>query len=164
MRRAASTASWCVAALFGIDGAGLDAGQTDHAAILARAVQVNAGIWANELKVIAGANQVSADHDSVTPVAGAGLAPSFALDVAALGGMYARKITLIGTEAGLGVRNAGGVGAGAGGLVVTARGRLETAARWRGRASNSPAQRTSTTAAAPFARPAWLASRSIRRS
>lgn len=108
-----------------IDGAGLDASKTDYAAILARAVQANAGIWASELKVVTGANQVSADHSQVTPTAGTGAAPSFALDVAALGGMYANKINLIGTEAGLGVRNAGNIGAGAGGLVVTAAGRLE---------------------------------------
>ena len=35
-----------------IDGAGLDAAKTDYTAILARAVQVNAGLWANELKVV----------------------------------------------------------------------------------------------------------------
>ena len=108
-----------------IDGAGLDFSKTDYAAILARAVQVNAGIWASELKVVAGANQVSADSGQVTPVAGTGAVPTYALDVAALGGMYANKISLIGTEAGLGVRNAGSIGAGAGGLVVTAAGRLE---------------------------------------
>ncbi len=39
--------------------------------------------------------------------------------------MYANKISLIGTEAGLGVRNAGSIGASAGNLVVTASGRLE---------------------------------------
>lgn len=108
-----------------IDGAGLDASKTDYAAILARAVQVNAGIWANELKAVAGANQVSADSSQARPTTGNGAAPSFALDVAALGGMYAGKITLVGTEAGVGVRNAGHIGAGAGGLVVTASGRLE---------------------------------------
>ncbi len=108
-----------------IEGAGLDLSRTDYAAILARAVQVNAGIWASELKVVTGANQVSADHGQATPVAANGAAPGFALDVAALGGMYAHKINLIGTEAGLGVRNAGSIGAGAGGLVVTAAGRLE---------------------------------------
>ncbi|MCU4121198.1 hypothetical protein N8A90_19140, partial [Variovorax sp. N23] len=108
-----------------IEGAGLDAAKTDYAAILARAVQVNAGLWANELKVVTGANQVSADSSQVNPTAGNGAAPSFALDVAALGGMYAGKITLVGTEAGVGVRNAGHIGAGAGGLVVTAAGRLE---------------------------------------
>jgi filamentous hemagglutinin len=116
-----------------IDGAGLDASKTDYAAILARAVQANAGIWASELKVVTGANTVSADHGQVTPTTGTGTAPTFALDVAALGGMYAGKITLIGTEAGLGVRNAGTVQAapgatalmGAGQLVVTSAGRLE---------------------------------------
>jgi filamentous hemagglutinin family protein len=108
-----------------IDGAGLDASKTDYAAILARAVQVNAGLWANELKVVAGANQVSADGSQASPTAGNSAAPTFALDVAALGGMYAGKITLVGTEAGVGVRNAGHIGAGAGGLVVTAAGRLE---------------------------------------
>ena len=108
-----------------IDGAGLDASKTDYAAILARAVQANASIWASELKVVTGANQISADHSQITPTAGTGSAPTFALDVAALGGMYANKIVLIGSEAGLGVRNAGSIGAGAGGLVVTAAGRLE---------------------------------------
>lgn len=108
-----------------IDGAGLDASKTDYAAILARAVQANASIWASELKVVTGANQISADHSQITPTTGTGAAPTFALDVAALGGMYANKIVLIGSEAGLGVRNAGSIGAGAGGLVVTAAGRLE---------------------------------------
>jgi filamentous hemagglutinin len=115
-----------------IDGAGLDLRQTDYAAILARAVQINAGLWANELKVVTGANQVSADAGTATPTAGNGSTPVFSLDVAALGGMYAGKITLVGTEAGLGVRNAGSVVAsgqpqlaGAGQLVVTAAGRLE---------------------------------------
>ncbi|WP_440534080.1 two-partner secretion domain-containing protein [Variovorax sp. YR566] len=108
-----------------IDGAGLDASKTDYAAILARAVQVNAGIWASELKVVTGANEISADHSQITPTSGTGAAPTFALDVAALGGMYANKISLIGTEAGLGVRNAGSIGASAGNLVVTASGRLE---------------------------------------
>jgi filamentous hemagglutinin len=118
-----------------INGAGLDASKTDYAAILARAVEANAGIWASELKVVTGANQVSADHSQISPTAGTGAAPTFALDVAALGGMYAGKIVLIGTEAGLGVRNAGTIqaapgapalaGAGAGQLVVTSAGRLE---------------------------------------
>lgn len=116
-----------------INGAGLDVSKTDYAAILARAVEANAGIWASELKVVTGANTVSADHSQITPTAGTGAAPTFALDVAALGGMYAGKIVLIGTEAGLGVRNAGTIQAapgatalaGAGQLVVTSAGRLE---------------------------------------
>jgi filamentous hemagglutinin len=108
-----------------IDGAGLDARTTDYAAILARAVQLNAAIYATDLKVVTGANQISADHTQITPTTGTGAAPTFALDVAALGGMYSGKIVLVGTEQGLGVRNAGNIGASAGSLVVTAAGRLE---------------------------------------
>ncbi len=44
------------------------------------------------------------------------------MDVAALGGMYAHKIRLIGTEAGVGVRNAGNIGATAGEVHITADG------------------------------------------
>ncbi|WP_143694927.1 two-partner secretion domain-containing protein, partial [Variovorax sp. JS1663] len=108
-----------------IDGAGLDARSTDYTAILARAVQVNAGLWANELKVVTGANEVSADHEQISPATGTGAPPVFALDVAHLGGMFANKIFLVGTEHGLGVRSAGQLLAGPGELVITAAGRLE---------------------------------------
>ncbi len=90
-----------------VEGLGLDASTTDHAAILARAVAVNAGIWANALTVVTGANDVSTDATRVTEAAPSGAAPAFALDVAALGGMYAGQIRLVGTEAGLGVNQAG---------------------------------------------------------
>lgn len=108
-----------------IDGAGLDASRSDYTDIIARAVQVNAAIWANDLKVTAGANQVSAANTSATPISGTGTAPSFAVDVASLGGMYAGKITLVGTEAGVGVRNAGQIGASAGEVTLTSDGHLE---------------------------------------
>lgn len=107
-----------------IDGAGLDASTTDYTGIIARAVQVNAGIWAKELKVNTGASQVDAAQATATPVTGTGTAPAFALDVALLGGMYAGKIMLVGSEAGLGVRNAGVIGATAGNVVLSANGWL----------------------------------------
>jgi len=108
-----------------IEGAGLDASQADYTDLIARAIQVNAGIWARQLNATTGANQVDAANTQATPAAGLGPAPAYALDVAQLGGMYAHKITLIGTEAGLGVRNAGNIGASAGDVVLTADGRLE---------------------------------------
>ena len=50
--------------------------------------------------------------------------PNFALDVGQMGGMYAGKIFLVGTENGLGVRNAGSINATAGQLILSANGDL----------------------------------------
>ncbi|HWV14976.1 MAG TPA: hemagglutinin repeat-containing protein [Cellvibrio sp.] len=108
-----------------IEGAGLDTRQTDYTALMARAVEVNAGIWANKLDVIAGANQIDAAQSTTTTTANTGTSPAFAVDVSALGGMYAGQIRLVGTEAGVGVRNAGTLGASAGSVVVTADGIIE---------------------------------------
>lgn len=108
-----------------VQGAGLDASQTDYTDLIARAVQVNAGIWAQQLVVTTGPNGVNAANTLATPIAGSGTAPTVSIDVAELGGMYARKITLLGTEAGVGVRNAGQMGAAAGDVIITADGRLQ---------------------------------------
>lgn len=112
--------------LISINGAGLDSRQSDFTGLMARAIEVNAGIWANELKLTAGANRISADQSQVTaaPALAAGPAPAFGIDTAVLGGMYAGKITLVGTEAGLGVRNAGNISASAGSLTLSADGLL----------------------------------------
>ncbi|SKC61302.1 filamentous hemagglutinin family N-terminal domain-containing protein [Pseudoxanthomonas indica] len=108
-----------------VNGAGLDASRSDYTDLIARSVQLNAGVWANRLKVTMGANKVSADHTQITKVDGdRGAVPQFALDVSALGGMYANHIALIGTEAGVGVTNAGTIGAQVGDLTVTVDGRL----------------------------------------
>ncbi|MEX3956601.1 hemagglutinin repeat-containing protein [Trinickia sp. EG282A] len=115
--------------MIGITGAGLDASRTDYTDIIARSVQVNAGIWANSLKVTAGPNKVSADHTQTAAITASGSAPAYGLDVANLGGMYAGKITLVGTESGVGVRNAGQIGASAGDVLVTADGQLENSGR-----------------------------------
>ncbi|MBU2050137.1 MAG: filamentous hemagglutinin N-terminal domain-containing protein, partial [Gammaproteobacteria bacterium] len=108
-----------------VSGAGLDASLTDYTDIITRSLQVNAGIWANQLQASLGTNVVSADHSSVTAQVPTGGAPAFALDVGALGGMYANRIWLVGNEHGVGMSNAGKIGAQAGELVVTADGRLE---------------------------------------
>jgi filamentous hemagglutinin len=102
-----------------VTGAGLDASRTDYTDLIARAVQVNAGIWAHQLEVTTGANHVDTTNNTVAPITGTGAVPTVSIDVAQLGGMYAGKITLVGTEAGVGVRNAGNIGATAGELVLT---------------------------------------------
>ncbi|MET3651788.1 hemagglutinin repeat-containing protein [Dyella japonica] len=108
-----------------INGKGMDASRADYADIIARAVQVNGGIWAPQLQVTTGTNQVNVDQSQVTAITGSGDKPTLALDVSALGGMYANKIVLLGTENGVGARNAGTIGASVGDLVVTQDGRLE---------------------------------------
>lgn len=112
-----------------VSGAGLDGRQVDYTDLIARAVVVNAGIWAQQLGVTAGANQVDAAHTLATPIVGSGAAPAVSIDVAALGGMYAGKITLVSTGAGVGVANAGQISASAGDVRVTADGRLQNSGR-----------------------------------
>lgn len=111
-----------------IEGRGLDATQTDYAQVLARAIALNAGVWAQDLRVVTGANHLPNEgappphHFSVAPEAPE--PPQFALDVAHLGGMYARKIMIVGTEAGFGVRNAGTISAASEHLTLSADGQL----------------------------------------
>lgn len=116
-----------------VDGKGMDASAANYTDLIARSVEANAGIWARQLQVTTGANEVSADHGKVQNTAASGDAPAFALDVGALGGMYSQKIVLVGTEHGVGVRNAGALGAQAGQLVVTADGRLENSGTMQAR-------------------------------
>ncbi|MCL1960766.1 MAG: filamentous hemagglutinin N-terminal domain-containing protein, partial [Desulfovibrionaceae bacterium] len=118
----------------GVGGQGLNASDADYTRLLARAAQINAGIWANDLAVVLGSNSIANTSGSlgampvVTPVAaipGAGT-PVLALDVGQLGGMYAGKIFLVGTEAGLGARNAGALNASAGQVQISLDGRLSS--------------------------------------
>ena len=108
-----------------VQGKGLDSSQQDYTDIIARSVDVNAGLWANELSVVAGKNKVSADTQHIEKLGSNDVdSPQFSVDVAALGGMYANSIRLVGTENGVGVRNAGTIGTQAGSVVVTADGRI----------------------------------------
>ncbi|MHA3458500.1 hemagglutinin repeat-containing protein [Yersinia enterocolitica] len=110
-----------------IQGKGLDSSRQDHTDLIARSVKVNAGLWANDLKVTTGRNQIDAAHQNINAKAADGSphpTVAVAVDVANLGGMYAGKIRLIGTESGVGVRNAGEIGASAGDITITADGML----------------------------------------
>ncbi|MDH2672743.1 hemagglutinin repeat-containing protein, partial [Klebsiella quasipneumoniae] len=108
-----------------VQGGGLDASSVDSTDLLARAVKINAGVWAQELKVTAGPNQIDAAHSRTTAKSADGSAlPAVAIDVSALGGMYAHKIRLVGTERGVGVHNAGNIGAAAGDVAISADGAL----------------------------------------
>ncbi|WP_244321898.1 hemagglutinin repeat-containing protein [Burkholderia reimsis] len=110
--------------LIAVQGAGLNATNVDQVDLISRAVQANAAIYASNLNVIAGANQVNHDTLQATRIQGDGAAPAVAIDVAQLGGMYSNRILLVGTEGGVGVRNAGTIAADAMGLTLTTDGRL----------------------------------------
>ncbi|WP_186069434.1 contact-dependent inhibition toxin BcpA, partial [Burkholderia gladioli] len=107
-----------------VAGAGLNASNLDQVDIISRAVQANAAIYAKNLNVIAGANQVNHDTLAATPIAGDGPVPAVAIDVAQLGGMYANRVFLVGNSAGVGVANAGTIAAQAGDLTLQSNGRL----------------------------------------
>ncbi|ELT9932329.1 hemagglutinin repeat-containing protein [Escherichia coli] len=109
-----------------VTGKGMDASRTDYTDIIARSVKINAGLWAQDLKVTTGRNNVDIAHGQIEKKTGdVSSQPQMALDVASLGGMYAGKIRLVGTETGVGVRNAGHIGAQAGAVTLTADGRIE---------------------------------------
>jgi filamentous hemagglutinin len=109
-----------------ISGQGLSGRDTDYTAIISQSAALNAGVWAKDLTVTTGRNTVSRDGSRAAPLdPNAEDIQGVALDVAALGGMYAGHIKLIGTDKGLGVRNAGEIVAQVGEVVVTQEGRLE---------------------------------------
>ena len=93
--------------LIDIEGKGLNGKEAGSLAILSRAVRINAGIWAKDLHITTGANSIDAKTLEASAIEGKGGRPAFALDTAAIGGMYAGRITLVGTEKGLGVNNSG---------------------------------------------------------
>ncbi len=110
--------------LITVQGAGLNATNVDQVDLISRAVQANAAIYATNLNVVAGANQVNHDTLQATRIQGDGAAPAVAIDVGQLGGMYSNRIFLVGAEGGVGVRNAGTIAADAMGLTLTTDGRL----------------------------------------
>jgi filamentous hemagglutinin len=96
-------------------GSGLSSTNTNYTDILARAVIVNAQVHAGkDLRVITGRNAIAqkdSEKPAITPLEEQSHKPAFALDVAALGGMYAEHIHMVGTEAGVGVRITGVISA-----------------------------------------------------
>lgn len=114
-----------------IEGKGLNGSLTPYTDIYARALNINAGVYANELNTVLGQNDIQVKDQAapqvstaVSNLSTAANMPNFALDVGQLGGMYAGKIFLVGTENGLGVRNAGSINAAAGQLTLNANGDL----------------------------------------
>ncbi|EMT6574247.1 two-partner secretion domain-containing protein [Providencia sp. PROV130] len=90
--------------------------------IIARSAVIRGDIHAKEINVVAGNNFVDAKGNYITKVQGVGSATRIGVDVAAMGGMYADKITLVSTESGTGVSNNGNLIAGTGGINIDSTG------------------------------------------
>ena len=86
-----------------ITGNGLSAKGVDSAELYARAIEINAGLWAEHARLVTGANTIRYAEGTISPITADSNTPSYALDLSAIGGMYANRIALIGTEKGLGV-------------------------------------------------------------
>jgi len=110
-----------------IEGQGLNAGNLDAFEIVSRTAKINAEIHARNLSIIAGQGSYDPATGQSTPLAPDGSAvPTFALDSTALGGMYAQRITFVGTEAGVGV-NLGGAVRATEQLTLTTDGKIQLA-------------------------------------
>ncbi|WP_336844074.1 filamentous hemagglutinin N-terminal domain-containing protein [Providencia rettgeri] len=107
-------------------GQGYNGNGTNYTALIARSVNINAKLHAKDLAITTGKNTVAADGKTLlkTEYSSTDDKPEFALDVAALGGMYANTIKMRGTEHGVGVRNAGHIGAQAGDITLSADGKV----------------------------------------
>lgn len=92
--------------------------------ILARSVVVKGDINSEEISVVAGKNYVGTDAKVQSTAPSGWWPPAYSIDVSSLGGMYANRINLVSTEKGVGVRNAGIIAGGVGGVQIDANGRL----------------------------------------
>jgi filamentous hemagglutinin len=103
---------------------GMNGSNLDQLDLIARSVKVNGELWASNLNVITGANLADYNTLGVQVIQGTGAKPTVGIDVALLGGMYANKITLIGTEAGVGVNSLGNLSAQAGDFTLDNQGQI----------------------------------------
>jgi filamentous hemagglutinin family protein len=83
--------------------------QSEDTTIVARSICINAGIASNEINLIAGNNKITYDKHDIRAIDGSETHPVVAIDMRQLGGMYANKIRLIGTESGVGLHDYGEV-------------------------------------------------------
>ena len=87
---------------------GLNASKTARTDMLAEAVKLNGKVWAQDAQVVTGKNAIAVDSSGkVTNTSKTGESSQVGLDVAAIGGMYANSMYLVGTNDGFGVNNQG---------------------------------------------------------
>ena len=116
---------------------GMDTSKADYTDIIADKAEIKGGVWGNKVKVTTGKNKVDRTNDSVVYVGDKNTnetdrtsesqndqAQAYSVDVGQLGGMYAEKIHLVDNGQGLGVRNAGHIGAAAGDVKIDSQGKI----------------------------------------
>lgn len=112
-----------------VNGTGLNATAQQVLDLVTRSVRLDGQVNAAATGVIGvttGNNQWNYGSRSVTgSTAGSGAAPSFAIDSTALGGMYAGRIQLIATEAGVGVRMLGEAAASTDDFTLSSAGKID---------------------------------------
>ena len=101
-----------------VAGKGLLGGDIDHFDIVAGVARLNADLFTRDLLIAAGGGRYDFAARNATGGAGAGVV----IDSSLLGGMYANRIRLIGTAAGVGINLQGTVAALQGDLVIDANG------------------------------------------
>ncbi|CAE6732591.1 hemagglutinin repeat-containing protein [Paraburkholderia nemoris] len=108
-----------------IGTAGLNGSNVDQVDLIARSVAINGKAWAGQsLNVVAGNNDVRHSDLNAQSLGPDGNSPGVAIDVAQLGGMYAGKIMLVGTETGVGVNSAGTIASQAGDVQISSQGKI----------------------------------------
>lgn len=110
-----------------IDGAGMKNGTTDYTDIISRTVKLNSALEGKNVKITTGINQVNGDNTIVKPVFSLATPDSVGIDVSALGGIYADKISLVSNKSGVGVRNAGRLLSSISDIIIDAEGNIKNA-------------------------------------
>ncbi len=103
-------------------GIGINANNLDKLSIITKAARLNAEVHAKQLEIITGSNVVDMQSGQVTGHGASGTGVS--IDSSALGGMYADRISLVGSDSGVGVNIQGEVISGIGGFDLTADGKV----------------------------------------
>ncbi|MCG3671605.1 filamentous hemagglutinin N-terminal domain-containing protein [Aliarcobacter butzleri] len=86
-----------------VDSTGLNLSNVNKAELYAQTVKLNAKIHAQDLDVVTGQNSISKDGTITNIENSSDEKPTLSIDSSALGGIYANKISLVGTQKGVGV-------------------------------------------------------------
>lgn len=109
-----------------ITGEGLNANAQQVLDLVARSVQLEGPVHAQDLMVVLGSQGWSyGDRQATASLTAQGETPLYALDSSTLGGMYAQRIRLMATDSGVGVRMRGDMAASVADVQISVSGQVE---------------------------------------